>query len=269
MDASPAEGIDAFSRVLPLPFRLELELILGFWLWGLNLHGFHLLNVDIFSLIRYPVRPTDDESIPLHISTYRLAGFLTGLWTIALVVFWQFTRGDEARVVAYDWIPNLLFLVILAVLFLPRTSFSRRLFGSQNAMGVARLWTGLRRVAFGGIAKARPDKFGDVLLADALTSYAKPLSEIFVAFCMFFKGLGTTVRPDRLCGHEIVVPLAIAWPFVIRLRQCVKEEQWLNALKYSTAFPVVVLSTMARGNDGLRVAWYVHPSQTLSMLAWL
>ena len=256
MDANPAEGIDTFSRVLPLPFRLELELILGFWLWALNLHGFHLLNVDVFTLIRYPIRPSEDEP-PLHISTYRLSAFLSGLWIISIVAFWQLTHGDVALVTSYDWIPNALFLVILAVLFLPRFSLTHSLFGSRSSIGVARLWTGLRRVAFGGIAKSKPDKFGDVLLADALTSYAKPISEIFVSFCMFFKGLGTTARPDRLCGHEIIVPLAIAWPFVIRLRQCLKEGQWLNALKYSTAFPVVILSTMARTNDTLRVAWYV------------
>lgn len=255
MDTAPAEGPDPFSRALPLPFRLEFELILGFWLWALNLHGFHLLNIDIFSLIRYPVRPADDEP-PLHVSTYRLAAVLTGMWMTAMVLFWNFTRGDSDLVVAYDWIPNILFLAILAVLILPRYGFARGIFGSTNSHGVHRLFQGLKRCVVGGIAKPKPEKFGDVLLADAMTSYSKPISEIFVTFCMFFKGLHTTNKPDRLCGHELIVPVAIAWPFMIRLRQCVKEGQWANALKYATAFPVIVLSSMARNDTGLQFFWY-------------
>lgn len=255
MDTQPAEGPDPFSRALPLPFRLELELILGIWLWALNLHGFYLLNIDIFSLIRYPVRPADDEP-PLHISTYRLAALLTGMWMTAMVFFWNFTRGDADLVVAYDWIPNMLFLAILAVLILPRYGFMRGIFGSTNSHGVHRLWQGLRRCVVGGIAKPKPEKFGDVLLADAMTSYSKPISEIFVTLCMFFKGLHTTNRPDRLCGHELIVPVAIAWPFTIRLIQCLKEGQRANALKYATAFPVIILSSMARNDVGLQFFWY-------------
>lgn len=254
MDAHPAEGPDPFSRVLPLPFRLELEMILGIWLWGLNLHGFHLLNIDIFSLIRLPVRPSEEEP-PLHVSTYRLALVMSGMWVGAIVLFWRLTGGNADLVVAYDWIPNLLFLAMLGVLLLPRYPFTKAIFGSMNASGVARLFQGLRRVALGGIAKPKPEKFGDVLLADALTSYSKPISELFVVLCMLFKGLGTTNKPDRLCGRELIVPLALAWPFVIRLRQCVKEEQWANAVKYATAFPVIVLSTMTRTSPDLRAFW--------------
>lgn len=172
-----------------------------------------------------------------------------------MVMFWRFTGGQTELVIAYDWIPNLLFLAFLAVLLVPRFGFSKAVFGSTHSTGVSRLFQGLRRVALGGIAHSKPEKFGDVLLADALTSYAKPISEVFVAFCMFFKGAGTTNRPDRLCGHETIVPLALAWPFVIRLRQCLKEGQWANAAKYATAFPVIALSSMARTNEGLQFFW--------------
>lgn len=259
MDVNPAEGPDTFSRVLPLPFRLEFELILGFWLWALNLHGFHNLNIDIFTLIRYPIRPTDDEP-HLHTSAYRFAGVLTGLWIGAILLFWTLTHGDADLVVSHSWIPNLLFFLMLAVFLLPRYPFTHPAYGSTNSAGVARFFQGLRRIAFGGIAKPKPEKFGDVLLADALTSYSKPISEVFVTLCMFLKGLGTTNKPDRLCGHEIVVPLAIAWPFFIRLRQCLKEDQWANAAKYATAFPVIVLSSMTRRNPTLLVFWYVRPT---------
>ncbi|EME39319.1 hypothetical protein DOTSEDRAFT_159559 [Dothistroma septosporum NZE10] len=254
MDAGPTEGPDPFSRALPLPFRLLLELILGFWLWALNLHGFHLLNIDIFTLVRYPIRPDGEES-HLHTSTYRLAAILSGMWMFAIVVFWNVTRGDAELVVQYDWIPNVLFFAMMGVLVLPRVGLGKMMFGTRNSQGVVRLFQGLKRCAIGGIAKPKPEKFGDVLLADALTSYSKPISEVFVTFCMFFKGLHTTNKPDRLCAHEAIVPLAIAWPFMIRLSQCLKEGQGANALKYATAFPVIIFSSIARNNPGYQFFW--------------
>ena len=40
MDLDPAEEeLDSFSLLLPLPYRLGLTVVLGVWLWGLNLHG--------------------------------------------------------------------------------------------------------------------------------------------------------------------------------------------------------------------------------------
>lgn len=257
---SPAEGPDTFSRVLPLPFRLQFELILGFWLWALNLHGFYNLDIDIFTLIHYPTRPSHDEP-PLHVSVYRLATLLTGLWVGAMVIFWNSTHGSSEAVIANGWIPNLLFVIILLILFLPRYRWIRSIFGSSSCHGLHRLLTGLLRCAPGGIAKPKGEKFGDVLLADALTSYSKPISEVFVVFCMFFKGMGTTNKPDRVCGHEFVVPLAIAWPFVIRLRQCLKEGQWANAAKYATAFPVIILSSMQGKDPTWKVFWYVMQAQ--------
>lgn len=46
LDAS-VEDVDAFSLLLPLPYRLSTVFVLGIWLWGLNLHG--LSKVQIVS----------------------------------------------------------------------------------------------------------------------------------------------------------------------------------------------------------------------------
>lgn len=94
-------------------------------------------------------------------------------------------------------------------------------------------------------------KFGDVLLADALTSYAKPLSEVYIALCMLFTGQKTTARPDRDCGGTYIVPFIMCIPFLIRLRQCLSDGQRANALKYATAFPAITLSAMQRDADKL------------------
>jgi hypothetical protein len=89
-----------------------------------------------------------------------------------------------------------------------------------------------------------------VLLADALTSYAKPLSEVFVAFCMLFTGQRTTANPDRGCGGAFIVPFIMCVPFLIRFRQCIIDHQKANALKYATAFPAILLSALQKeGTD--------------------
>lgn len=107
-------------------------------------------------------------------------------------------------------------------------------------------------------------KFGDVLLADALTSYAKPLSEVYVAFCMLFTGQRTTARPDRGCGGTFAVPFVMCIPFLIRFRQCLIDRQKANALKYATAFPAILLSALQKDaaavgmtDTSLFKLWYV------------
>lgn len=126
----------------------------------------------------------------------------------------------------------------------------------------------LKRVSVGGIAQAGDGKFGDILLADVLTSYAKIIADLFVALCMFFTPSGSaTKRPDRACGGQYLVPIIIAIPSLIRFRQCVTEymrvkasnrknggigaggwggQHLANALKYFSAFPVIIFSALQR-----------------------
>ncbi len=122
-------------------------------------------------------------------------------------------------------------------------------------------------MSVGGIAENQDGKFGDILLADVLTSYAKVLGDLFVSGCMFFSsGVSSTDRPDRSCGGQYIVPIIISIPSLIRLRQCLIEfgrvrngpksahsgwggQHLANALKYSSAFPVIILSALQRGYD--------------------
>ena len=103
--------------------------------------------------------------------------------------------------------------------------------------------------------------------------------------CMFLsRGVSSTNKPDRSCGGAYLVPLIISIPSLIRLRQCLIEffrvrkagqtavSGWggnhlANALKYSSAFPVIILSALQRGYDpqkigtseaGLFRLWYPH-----------
>ncbi|KAH6634084.1 EXS family-domain-containing protein [Chaetomium sp. MPI-SDFR-AT-0129] len=274
MDGDPAveSQLDSFSLTFPLPYRIAFIVILAVWGWGLNLHFLHRRRIDVPALIRYPGRSSSSQ-ITHHQSTYRLATFLSLASGASILLFWALTRGDPRRVIDYDWLPMINLLVLAALFLVPL----RRL--SVSHTGRSRLLWTLRRVSIGGLAEAKDGKFGDILLADVLTSYAKILADLFVCLCMFlFDGSdgSATARPDRGCGGAVLVPLIMAVPSVIRLRQCLIEfvrvrsvpykeatgwggQHLANAAKYSTAFPVIVLGAMLRGqkdgSPGLFRAW--------------
>ncbi|KAK0618520.1 EXS-domain-containing protein [Bombardia bombarda] len=263
MDGDPAvePRLDSLSLAFPLPYRVAVIIVLAVWGWGFNLHFLHARNIDVPSLIRYPGRSSSTQ-LRHHQSTYRLATFLSLTTTFSIVVFWMFTRRDPQRVIDYDWMPmtNLLVLAALFIVPLKRLSVSHT--------GRSRLLWTLRRVSIGGLAEAKDGKFGDVLLADVLTSYAKVLGDLFVCLCMFLTRNGSaTNRPDRRCGGAVIVPLIMAVPSMIRLRQCLIEylrvrrspfkesagwggQHVANAIKYSTAFPVITLSALMRNVSG-------------------
>lgn len=250
------------------------------WGWGINLHYLYDRKIDVPSLIRYPSRPSASH-LPHHLSTYRLASVLSATFAFSIVTFWLFSHRDPALVVYYDWMP-MTYLLVLALLFaLPLRTLS------LSHTGRSRLLSTLKRVSVGGLAQAADGKFGDILLADVLTSYAKVLGDLFVCLCMmFFHGAtgSATARPDRNCGGRVLVPLLMAAPYLIRLRQCLTEyvrvraapykesvgwggQHLANAAKYATAFPVIIFSAMQRNlpdtrdydaqRTGLYRAWVV------------
>ena len=261
------------SRDVPLGSTNPLSTAV--WGWGFNLHYLHDLKIDVPSLIRYPSRPSVSHP-PHHFSTYRLAAVLSATLAVSILTFWLFSHRDPTLVVYYDWLPMTYLLILAALFALPL----RRL--SLSHTGRSRLLATLKRVSVGGLAQAADGKFGDVLMADVLTSYAKVLGDLFVCICMmFFHGAtgSATDRPDRNCGGRVIVPLLMAAPYLIRLRQCLIEymrvrngprtqatgwggQHLANAAKYGTAFPVIVLSALqrnlsaARENDTQRTVLY-------------
>jgi hypothetical protein len=195
------------------------------------------------------------------------------------LLFWAITHGQARLVVEYEILPQLYLIFLVVFFLLPINRISRT--------GRFRFLSILKRVSVGGLAAARDDKFADILLADVLTSYAKVLGDMFVSACMFFSSRhSSTDKPDRNCGGQYIVPLIISIPSLIRLRQCLIEylrvqeqdskqgsegssgwggQHLANALKYTSAFPVIILSALQRGYDpsnlglseaGLFRLWY-------------
>lgn len=215
---------------------------------------------DVPALIRYPSR-TSSAQRPHHVAVYRLATFFTIPLTLWLLVFWFATHRVPDLVEHLDFIPQSVFIILLLILIWP--------FNRASRAGRIRFLLTLKRVAIGGLAESQDGKFGDILLADALTSYARVLGDIYVSFCMFFTdGIAATSKPNRACGAEIVVPIIVAVPSAIRLRQCLTEyvrarrsstrrevsrgnQHLANALKYATAFPVIWISAKLRNYNPL------------------
>lgn len=163
----------------------------GIWLWALNLQILHRNNIDTPALIRYP------SSTSAHRSTYRLALILSAPLALSLLLF---------ALAPYQALPLLYLLYIIAALVVPTTYLSRR--------GRQRFLSTLRRISVGGLAYDQDGRFGDILMADVLTSYAKPIADLYVVVCALVQGRGVLGRPDRNCGGGFMVPFLIAVPFL-------------------------------------------------------
>ncbi|KAF2156974.1 EXS-domain-containing protein [Myriangium duriaei CBS 260.36] len=272
------DELDSFSLILPLPFRVAIILVLGVWAWGLNLHYLRAIKIDVPALIHYPGRSSATEPSH-HLSTYRLASILTIPLAASLFLFWMITHGNQQAALNWQILPNLYLLGLVATFVIPVHFLSRS--GRYRTLSI------LRRISIGGLAEPQNGKFGDILMADVLTSYAKVLGDLFIALCMFFTpGKSSTGRPDRSCGGPWLIPLIIAIPSMIRLRQCLIEyyrvrasnqktgtigshgwggQHLANALKYSSAFPVIALSALQRGFDPAKIGL----SETSLFRLWL
>ncbi|KAH9732924.1 EXS domain-containing protein [Citrus sinensis] len=97
--------------------------------------------------------------------------------------------------------------------------------------------------------------FPDFFLADILTSMAKVFSDLERSICRMVHRQVATIawfEADSVCGsHSIAIPLVLVFPYLCRLLQCLRQYKdtkekttLLNALKYSTAVPVIFLSAL-------------------------
>ncbi|KAJ5120403.1 EXS C-terminal [Penicillium bovifimosum] len=261
--------LDTFGLIFPLPLRIAAILVAGFWGWGINLQYLAKANIDVPALVKYPAR-TNNSQRPHHTAVYRLATCFSIPLALWWLVFWIATHRSPELVERLDWIPQSVYIILLLILIWP--------FNRASRAGRIRFLLTFKRVLVGGLAETQDGKFGDILLADALTSYAKVIGDLYVSFCMFFTdGLAATSKPNRACGHEIVVPIIMLVPSLIRLRQCLTEyirarrtatrrethrgnQHLANALKYASAFPVIWISCKMRNYNPLDFRGYSEVS---------
>ncbi|KVI04174.1 EXS, C-terminal [Cynara cardunculus var. scolymus] len=97
--------------------------------------------------------------------------------------------------------------------------------------------------------------FADFFVADILTSMSKVFSDLERSVCrMVHKQVATIAwfEADSVCGsHAVAIPIILVLPYIFRFFQCLRQYKdtrektsLLNALKYSTAVPVIFLSAL-------------------------
>ncbi|GAA5895545.1 hypothetical protein JCM5296_006793 [Sporobolomyces johnsonii] len=264
----PLDVLSEFGTRYPLPFRilfLSFLTVLGF---ATNLHLLAALGIDTASILDVRLEPP--SHLPITSSTrerdrtsgpassahpvlvhprklypplYSLA--LLGLaWTAAgWALFRKMTGGLEDAMLRWRGEPAFIALAVGAALVLPGNVLHRK----QRLMFLS----ALRRIVSPVLDRAVP--FCDVILADILTSSAKVLGDVWLAGCFLVGGTGVKAAGDS-CGRVWGVPFMTSLPYLFRFRQCLSEvftgstptprRSMLNALKYASAFPVIILSAM-------------------------
>lgn len=217
---SPTEQF--LDRFLPLPYRVATLIVLGkriqpnqthpipnrhskpkpptnpptgFHLYTLNLRHLSTHSIDVPHLLTHPPSPNPT------LTTNRLT--LTLLLPLLFLLCVHAIHPTTLLPLLY------LYLYIPSTLLVPSAQLSRR--------GRGRFLKTLGRVGLGGLAKEGEGRFADVLVADVLTSYAKPLADLWVVGCEFWgarEGSGGGGGVDRACGGGWVVPGLVAVPFL-------------------------------------------------------
>ncbi|KAK5112903.1 hypothetical protein LTR62_003725 [Meristemomyces frigidus] len=241
----PIFKFEKFLPLYPLPLRLATLLIYGIWLYGINLRVFNRLNLDTAALLHHP-------STPNHTSVFRLAAVLSIVLATSTALYWAATHfGNTERALQYFALPNgtLLLIILLAFILPNRTLFPKQLWPS----GRSRARNTLGRVCWGGLAPDGNGRFGDILMADALTSYSRPLMETYLSFRLFFTSADTVKAAAGGVNRNIdpwLCTLIFCWPFLMRMRQCHVANQPGNLLKYAASVTALIMATIASIDKG-------------------
>ncbi|GAA5969947.1 hypothetical protein JCM3765_002318 [Sporobolomyces pararoseus] len=253
-------AFDDFSLRFPLPFRILLLTFLTVIGFATNLHILSSLGIDTSQVLDIrldhpPSISSNGNSNPpplvhptkLYQPLYQLG--LSGLsaTSVGWLVYKALTRGLGTReeMEEWKWFPAFVAIGLTAVCFIPWNWACRR----QRFMFLR----SLKRIVSPNLFKTVP--FCDVILADILTSSAKVLGDVWLAACYLITPVGIKEENGKSsCGRIWGVPLMVALPYIFRFRQCLSEvvtkqtptprRSLLNALKYATAFPVILLSAM-------------------------
>ncbi|KAG2225329.1 hypothetical protein INT45_005573, partial [Circinella minor] len=219
------------DNVLPSAiYRPIVIFCIGLWGWGLNLYLLNKQHIDPAQLLL--IHGVEKNS-PLHQPIFGLATIATGL--IICNVWWY------NWISPWHWTPILCYVFAFLLVLWPGKNLYRK--ERERFIRV------LRRILSPNLFSKV--YFGDVILADILTSFSNVFGDLFSTCC-------SATTNENPCYRDVLVPLLISLPYMIRLRQCLSEyidsggeckrHLW-NALKYASAFPVIIISASQKKAD--------------------
>lgn len=225
----------AHTELFYIYYQPLLPVLTMLWLWGINVRYFERCGV------RYDVcfAAKDQKYLLNSRQIFQSAGLATTVALTSSAVFCMHCWLQQDQAASLH--PPLMYACILALVLLPwDVAFKEtRMFFSTTLFRVATPY--------------REMSWADFLLADILTSLAKPLSDCERALCHLISGpVMLPDSTDQMCGSSSwIIPAGLSLPYVWRLCQCLRTwrdtgntGQAFNALKYSTAFPVIILSAV-------------------------
>ncbi|XP_074272415.1 uncharacterized protein LOC141596212 [Silene latifolia] len=226
---------DLFLYEAFLYYNPLLLMTLMVWLWGINLWVFSQANVPytkIFDL---------DQNHLTHGEIWKCATWMTIVVPTSMTAYLYLYSDGEVGLAASQ--PVFLYVAVITLLIFPFDIF----YLSSRYYLLRTLW----RI----VLPLQAITFSDFFLADILTSMSKVLSDLERSVCRMVHRQVATIawfEADSVCGsHSLAIPLVLVLPYFFRLFQCLRlykdtreKSSLLNALKYSTAVPVIFLSAL-------------------------
>eukprot|EP00892_Ulva_mutabilis_P010445 jgi/Ulvmu1/7773/UM004_0002.1 len=235
--ALPAGATDA----LFIFYQPMLPMLLMLWLWTLVVSFFEAYY------IRYDACFAA-EHLKFLLSADALATLAESFTTLmAVSVSAYIMLASNGYFLLASLQPGLFFVAIAIFLANPLDFTHDTTYGAQRWFFLETL----RRV----VLPFQTVHFTDFLLADIMTSLAKPFADLAIAACHLTSRRSVAESlvngfSEDVCGNSSAfVPYVLALPYVWRFFQCLlvahahnDRGQVLNAIKYTTAIPVVFLN---------------------------
>ncbi|XP_041009228.1 SPX and EXS domain-containing protein 1-like isoform X3 [Juglans microcarpa x Juglans regia] len=226
---------DLFLYEAFLYYNPLLLMTMTVWLWGINLWFFSQASVNYAKFFDL------DQNHLTHREIWKCATWMTIIVPTSMTAYLYLYSNGEVSLAASQ--PVLLYCAVAMILVFPFDIF----YMSSRYYLLRTLW----RI----LLPLQAISFSDFFLADILTSMAKVFSDLERSVCRMLHRQVATIawfEADSVCGsHSIAIPLVLVLPYLFRFFQCLRQYKdtrekttLLNALKYSTAVPVIFLSAL-------------------------
>ncbi|KMS95909.1 hypothetical protein BVRB_003930 isoform A [Beta vulgaris subsp. vulgaris] len=206
---------DLFLYEAFLYYNPLLLVTLMVWLWGINLWVFSQANVSYSKIFDV------DQTHLTHREIWKCATWMTIIVPTSMTAYLYLYSDGEVSLAASQ--PVLLYIAVIMILISPFDIF----YLSSRYYLLRTLW---RLVV--------------PLQANLERSVCRMVHRQVATIAWF--------EADSICGsHSVAIPVVLVLPYIFRLFQCLRQykdtgekSSLLNALKYSTAVPVIFLSAL-------------------------